>query len=573
MEATMAKISDIFNRENLLEIPYFQRAYVWEKEQWARFLEDMEYVSQNKKPYFFGSVILKQRSTETGENVDGVQTLIDGQQRLTTLIIFLKTVWLKDKNLSFLNDKFRLEQSTGKLALEHNHIDRKSFEMVCDLTELKDQEKEAKKDKILGVYDFFRQNIDVEKLDVRAIFKHVRFVRIHVQEKENEQQIFDTINSLGVSLTVTELLKNHFFDKEDIDLYTQNWKEVFEKDEETKQYWDRAISVGRMPRTFSDLFFYAYLQIKKQEIALGVSNDDRDNFSRVENMFDSYKKMIKTYCPDKNAIIAEIKTYASIFRENFDYEVIEKSLPSAPGIERINAIIFRLEHSTLVPYTLFILKNLSDEDDRQNLFARIESYVMRRIVVKATTQNYNLLFSSMIRRRILSESKFRVRIEQSEDNVNSLPSDRDLKKGFSKSRLINKQAAGILYFIESKIGDPHNQRSTRLLGISHYSLEHLMPKKWENNWGLGDRDENERDKALLTLGNLAIIRPALNASIKNSDWKTKKAGTEKRKGLEFYASGLATMSDFLKVSDWNEQEIEKRANWLYEKAIEIWPAK
>lgn len=581
MEATMTKLNDIFNRLRILRIPFFQRAYVWEEEQWERFLEDMEYVSQNKKPYFFGSLILKQLPTEIDENVGDVRELIDGQQRLTTLIIFFKAIWLHDKSqkLGFLNDKFRLEQSTEKLALEHNHIDLESFERICDLNEAEEIDPDdVKKDKILGAYNFFREKFrenGVKKLNVSAILANVIFVSIGVWEKENEQQIFDTINSLGISLTVAELLKNYFFDRNEIDLYEQNWKEVFEKDDETKQYWDRAISVGRMPRTFIDLFFYAYLQIKKQERTLGVSKDDRDDFSRVENMFPSYKKMIKTYCPDKNAIIAEIKTYASIFRENFDYGVIEKSLPSTPGIERINAIIFRLEHSTLVPYTLFILKNLSDGDDRQNLFARIESYAMRRIVVKAITQNYNLLFSSMIRSRILSEAQFRDRIEKSEDNVNSLPSDHDLKEGFANSRLINKQAAGILYFIESKIGDPHDQQATRLRGISGYSLEHLMPKKWQKHWENPGTQEgiDERNERLLTLGNLAIIRPALNASIKNSDWKTKKAGTEKRKGLEFYASGLETMHKCLEVTDWNEREIEKRADWLCEKAIEIWPAK
>jgi uncharacterized protein with ParB-like and HNH nuclease domain len=85
MEAGKRTIRDIFNRGRNLEIPFFQRAYVWDTEQWQRFLEDMIMVSSTKRPYFLGSVILKQQ--ETASNNDSILTVIDGQQRLTTLKI------------------------------------------------------------------------------------------------------------------------------------------------------------------------------------------------------------------------------------------------------------------------------------------------------------------------------------------------------------------------------------------------------------------------------------------------------------------------------------------------------
>ena len=87
MEAGKKTISDIFNGNRILEIPFFQRAYVWEDEQWGRLLEDMEEISQQNTPYFLGSVILKQQMTSTTKSVSDVRTLIDGQQRITTFII------------------------------------------------------------------------------------------------------------------------------------------------------------------------------------------------------------------------------------------------------------------------------------------------------------------------------------------------------------------------------------------------------------------------------------------------------------------------------------------------------
>ena len=89
MDAGKATISGVFNGSRLLEIPFYQRAYVWGEEQWERFLGDMAFVTASKRPYFLGSIILKQASSgTTWSEVSEVRTVIDGQQRLTTMVIF-----------------------------------------------------------------------------------------------------------------------------------------------------------------------------------------------------------------------------------------------------------------------------------------------------------------------------------------------------------------------------------------------------------------------------------------------------------------------------------------------------
>ena len=99
-----------------------------------------------------------------------------------------------------------------------------------------------------------------------------------------------------------------------------------------------------------------------------------------------------------------------------------------------------------------------------------------------------------------------------------------------------------------------------------------MPKKWKNHWPPCATEElgKIRDNRLLTLGNLAIIPQSLNASIRDADWKTKKAGKKDKPGLVLCAGGLHTLLDVLNKDEWNEDEIEKRAVWLYEKAVLIW---
>ena len=278
MEAGKRTIRDIFNRGRNLEIPFFQRAYVWNKEQWQRFLEDMRMVSITKKTYFLGSVILKQQ--ESTSDKDSILTVIDGQQRLTTLNIFLKVLCLKKESDSDFTETFK-KQRDKSIILLHNHNDVKSFNKIVDLTKITEIE-ETENDKILGAFNYFKNNISKEDLDgdldFYNILDNIVFVGIDLGYKEDEQQIFDTINSLGVRLTTAELLKNHFFNRNELDDYNIYWKEVFENDDKSKNYWDKEITTGRLRRTFIDLFFYSYLQIKIQDPTLKVKTEDKNEF-------------------------------------------------------------------------------------------------------------------------------------------------------------------------------------------------------------------------------------------------------------------------------------------------------
>lgn len=133
MDAGKATISGVFNGSRLLEIPFYQRAYVWGEEQWERFLGDMEFVTASKRPYFLGSIILKQASSgNTWSEVSEVRTVIDGQQRLTTMVIFFKALCAKNGTNNLFERDFVLE--TGDVALRHGKYDRQDFEKVVSAT-------------------------------------------------------------------------------------------------------------------------------------------------------------------------------------------------------------------------------------------------------------------------------------------------------------------------------------------------------------------------------------------------------------------------------------------------------
>lgn len=568
MDAGKRTINEIFNGSRILEIPFFQRSYVWNETQWERLLEDAENVSLTRRPYFMGSVILKQQLTHTSSSVGDIRTVIDGQQRLTTLSILLKVLCLKNNSLKKFDKRFRLDDE--RMVLQHNHNDIEAYSLIMDLSEIKELNR---KDRVSQAYKYFVDNIDTNKIDFDTVCHSMLFVGIDLANEEDEQQIFDTINSLGVRLTTAELLKNYFFGRNNIEQYNSYWLEIFEKDDETKEYWDREITTGRTKRTFIDLFFFSYLQIKIQEKELNIRTEDKQAFSRVEKLFESYKLFIKEYCNgDKYSLLKEIKEYAVIFRKSIDSDIINEELPAEPGIERLNAIIFSLETTTLIPYILYIEKNVINSEDKNKLYQYLESYIMRRIITRETSKNYNQLFADrLIFNKILSKSDFMSYIEGQEDKINRMPSDSELLGAFDESILTNKYAAGVLYMLESKIRNKH-YHSTQLLGINKYSLEHIMPKKWRNNWKFeGDKDAFDlRDRKLLTLGNLTIITQSLNASIRDSDWENKINGKGNKGGLRKYGEGIETLSIFLDENVWDESVIKKRADYLADKALKVW---
>lgn len=572
MDAGKRTINDIFTGSRLFEIPFFQRAYVWDEPQWMRLLEDVEELCSKPKPkpYFLGSIILKQQLTSSGSRVGDVRTIIDGQQRLTTLSILLKVLCLKTGELRKFDKRFRLDDDS--IVILHNHNDVHAFNKLMSLEK---PEELSGEDKITRAYQFFLKKLDINRVDFATICDYVMFVGIDLSADEDEQQIFDTINSLGVRLTTAELLKNYFFSRNDVTLYNTYWLDVFEKDEETKAYWDQEVATGRFRRTFIDLFFYAFLQIKMQDADLKVKAEDKYAFSNVVKLFDSYKELIHTYLPGPEkrlTLLGEIKSYAEVFRKTIRKDVSDGELTAQAGVDRLNVIIFNLDTATLIPYILFVERNVADDAEKTLIYEYLESYIMRRLVCKETTKNYNQLFGErLILNRAITKDTLIAWISTQDDKVNRMPTDSEVSTAFSSVRLTNKYATGVLYLIESKIRN-RSFHATQLLGINKYSLEHLMPKKWRNNWKFSgsEAEADLRDGILLTLGNLTIITQSLNASIRDADWATKRAGQGDKGGLLKYADGIETLSKCLSMDEWNEDTIAERAEELSKLALECW---
>ncbi len=169
---------------------------------------------------------------------------------------------------------------------------------------------------------------------------------------------------------------------------------------------------GRIKRTLVDLFFDAFLQILVQDKKRGVTTEDKLFYSRTSNLFQSYKDFISRYYNgDKDEILSSMKAYAKVFESTFNPSCCDADIPSAPGVERLNVLIFGLKNSTLIPYVLYVRKNAKSSSEESEVYALLESYIVRRMLVQATTKNYNRLFTSLILNEVKDAKALRKALE------------------------------------------------------------------------------------------------------------------------------------------------------------------
>lgn len=580
MQADKENLTTFIGSNQYYEIPFFQRSYVWDVEQWERIIDDAIYASETKKPLFLGAVIFKQRINADGLH-DGF-TIIDGQQRLTTLFIFFKVLSLFSGQTAWFNGTFK--KFNGSPVLKQSHSNLEDFENIISLTSPEDLKETNKSSQINKAYTYFRlrlRDIFINKenknangkriIDYDTIFMLLNFVVIKLDESDDEQQIFDTINSLGVKLTTGELLKNYLFSAGQLDDYNGLWKPVFEKDNETISFWNSQMANGRNLKKTVDIFLFYFLQIKAQDPSLKI---DKKQARRMDNLFVNLKEIVEANHLDKDIFALEISEYAKLFMKCFrrDDEDGEFDVPSSFGLERISFIINNLDSNTMIPYVLYIMNSVSSQEERNKIFGFLETYVIRRLIVDSNNNNYSDLFSeNLIGQRINSYEALREYI-LSKDSTASLamPSDIAVRNGFHQTHFKsnNKRALCILYLLESLLQTPNH--STQLKTFGAYTLENLMPKKWKKHWPCENGSEEDRDLLILTFGNLAMITSGLNNTIRNYDWATKLIGKNNKPGLKDFAGGLATIQPYLDLGCWDEDAIFNRAEDLANKALTKW---
>ena len=220
------------------------------------------------------------------------------------------------------------------------------------------------------------------------------------------------------------------------------------------------------------------------------------------------------------------------------------------------------------------MKNSQSQEENDKIFNLLESYIVRRQICNKVSKNYSDLFTEgLIGHQILNYNDLRDFLTEKKPTESlHMPYDYEVEDGFlTNASLKSEKARGILYLLESQLRKTEHCE-TVLRPFAEYTLEHLMPQSWEENWKMPELSEIEaiefranRKQMICTLGNMGIITQGLNSKVSNSKWSKKLS-----QGLREKAADILTMKNVVNKSDWNEEQIKKRAEWLADKANGIW---
>jgi len=585
LSANKEKIQSFLMGSIQFVIPFFQRSYVWTVDNWSELWENIqeefkEIESGNSSSeHFIGTVIIKQRDSERVGALE--YDLIDGQQRLTTICLLLRAFHDITEDLNLKNWTRNLLISADSygnqnIRILHSRVDREYFQNIIldnennqklwlPYSTYKAEEIEKKLDQlnnIEGAYLYFRSKIsnevDASKIRnyITIILEKLPVIHMALSKEDDVQQIFDTINSLGVKLTTAELLKNHLYAKKAvIGLYEKYWQSVFEADEDAMDFWNRERTSGRVKRTTVELFLYSYLVIQ------------RESNVKMESLF----KEFKTHLRDKTD--NELIDFA---RDIYEFAIVYQNLPDGENLSEISFhehdkrffhIIREFEITTIFPLILYIFKVVKDDQEKTDILGVLESYITRRTICRLTTKNYNNLFLSLLSdikaMDSITAGKVKEKLLQFTEVTNRFPSDQELYEAFISAHLVNKYSREVLYCI-ALYHLSHEYSDNSKLNIDGFSVEHMMPKKWRNNWKTpSSHSLDYRDHKLLTLGNLTLVKGKLNSSMRDGNWTKKKAALQKY-------STLRQTVEYLMYDDWNEDLIDIRSKDLFDIAVEIW---
>ncbi len=613
----------IISNKGTIKIPFFQRAYVWDEDQWAKLLNDLFDSYDQNYTHFLGSIILKSYDTST-------TLLIDGQQRATTFSILLRvlgeqlSILEKDKELNTC--LFAQDHDYNDIPrIEHSRIDRRVFSAII-LGELELIEDSSKKSSIYKCYKYFSKRIaeykesvdeDTLKKFLRKILTDKLFVLVDINKDEDAQRIFDSINTSGLPLANFDIVKNdifsHFENEETSEkVYDEYWRPVFEKDEETKEFWDEEVLTGREKNIRSDVFLHNFTIIEQ------ILNPSTDSLSKIT---ETYKKYIKN--KTESELIEFIKKfveYAKVFTElPFFYN--EEEYVYSDTMKRFLQISHALQLSTLTPIALFIeiqyqQKKLSKQEYCDSL-RLLEKYFIRRALIKLDTSGYNKTIFNLID-KLSNSNNIYVSLKEFLDTLKSdtdrFPTEKEIQN-LSFEEFDTKLAKLLLFWIELKKRQIDKEYSDGKEPLKYnFQLEHLMPRAWEQYWKLpvidctldvlDDKLQNEhnvsnsiydmgdyefieelnklgyvgeqinsdwgtRKRKINELGNFTILNGKLNNSLKNYEWQRKLNGEGNKKGIKYYST-LSLNRELCVLSEWTEETISKRTEELKKHIVSIW---
>jgi hypothetical protein len=604
MDTKVRTPQEIFTMPQRLLVPLFQRPYVWNEElQWEPLWRDLQNVATRylenpnsvQQPHFLGAVVFQQLQNPIGDLQQ--RTVIDGQQRLTTLQIMFDAIHAELVAVGAESPAARLEPlvENGKpfwkdsnpedrFKVWPTNKDRPAFNEVMGAVHPINYSSLIHSDsKLVQAHKFFSRKSEAwlaeagpDQITSRASAleksarEFLQIVVIDLGAQENAQEIFETLNARGAVLTAADLIKNFIFQRlleqgTDVEnAYDTHWK-MFES-----SFWEEEVSYGRVKYQRSSLFINHWLVAKTGEDVLA-----REVFSRFKSYADFESK--KTMLELLEQICTSAKVYASIYELGDERE---------KDLDRTALFAYRLkvlELDVVRPLFLYLVdpdEGQISQAELEKCFETIESWLVRRMLVRVTGKRYNKLVPEVIKevRRDRTNAAKILENYFKNQQVDSAywPDDEEVRRELQNLEFYRKIYRSRVRMVFEALEDyvrgwkegKSGSAGMRIRRAS-YTIEHVMPQSWQSNWPLTPGiSDLERDRLLQTLGNLTLLSTKLNSSVSNGPWLGeggKRAALNEKDVLLLNSKVQEIGKD-----GWSEELIRIRTEELTSIILDIW---
>lgn len=539
-------------------IPRFQRDYSWTQDEWDDLWQDIEAtLSPDGDPaHYMGYLVLQTDDSK-------LFTVIDGQQRLTTLSLLALSVIaglldLADKGHDSDRNRRRAEQLRGtfigyldpvtlvarsKLTLNRNN-DGFYQAHIVPLGRIPQRGLTASQKLMRGAYEWFRDKVrrHLERdgdgmtlarfLDTLA--DRLFFTVIQVTDELNAFKVFETLNARGVRLSPTDLLKNYLFSVVSRTSEDRHTLDALE------QRWDK-MAQGLGGDTLPDF--------------LRAHWNSRRAFTREKDLF----KTIRAAIPDREAVfrlIREMEEDVEIYAALPQPEDSFWSRDESRYVRAMRHFNVRQPWPLLMaacrvlprPEFVEVLRACAIITFRSNVISGLASNEQERV------------YNAVVQRIVGGE------LTRAGDIIRALGqvyvADEPFKANFSEKVLLttarrnHRVARYILVEIERHLsGQEPDAESPQL------TLEHIRPVNPGPDWP--DTPEAQDPDFPYRLGNLALLETGLNRDIGNAGFNEKRAACER--------SGLDTTRRIAEENaDWTLERVVRRQRWMADQAASIW---
>ncbi|MEY8303917.1 GmrSD restriction endonuclease domain-containing protein [Anaerosalibacter bizertensis] len=549
---TKGSIDEILNGQNQFIIPVYQRAYSWERKQCKQLWNDIVEMQKNSSyNHFIGSIVnVAERFAPTGIKK---YTIIDGQQRITTLVLLL--IALRDYLEEHEDVEFNIRpQIITDIYLKNVHgYDEEQYKLILSQGDKQNLinliegyiDRVDENSRLLHNYQYFYNNIAKNILSPDKIYESIgklEIVNITLErERDNPQQIFESLNSTGMDLSQSDLIRNYVL----MGLDPDTQKKIY------IQYWSPMESMFHYENqsTLMDDFFRDYITSIEGQIPT------------KSLVYESFKKLYSDLSNDTvESICTDIYKSAKLYT-NMHYAKGESS-----ELNSLFKDIKSLKMNVAYPFLLNVYSDYKEKVISKEEFIEIleysESYVFRRAVCNIPTNSLNKTFATLYgqldKDNYLNSFKY---ILTNLDTYKVFPTDTMFYENFVSKDMYNTRTR---MYLLSKLENFDNKAPIQ---VENFTIEHIMPqsKKLNEYWKnvLGEDWRIVQKDYLHTIGNLTLT--AYNPEMSDRDFIDKlniKGG--------FKESALRLNRYVVKQDTWNKDKIKERAEELYELALKIW---